>query len=783
MGKLQLYVAEKYLLKKKDMPIEVVKSLSRIENNFVNQSKYSEGKSFLISLGGENPVFKSSSMYHFRPKGIGSAHRVMYSLASDLTSHVRSNFKIPNETVVFFDITSEKDHERNAKIASNLRDSQEEQIYKTLVTVKSDINIENSEEVYESYFGFPIDHKQQLLLNIKPPVVIIGSAGSGKTVTALELFKRFYLDNTELKTVFLTLTEKLKIKIKDELEKCNFQANNILTFAEFSGIEYRDQEFYIKIIQKIIETLINNNYHTKFKKLVKNYPFFFNKNSIFTIIRGYLKGRLNANSDYNIFKREELRNQIEELAREENYKIVFNDDYEDAIKYLEFIFKEYEAIKLVYDDNDFQEKNNNYYDCIIVDEVQDLTEKQIRFIVRSLDKKSNLLFLYGDPNQTINPTFFSFNRLKGIVSSLTPHTITKESLKETYRSGPNLIKYINHLSDLRKKMIGTQSDSWDEHEKSLLVRPDEKWACLVERKDTIKRLFEIFNNSDDCIIIVNSEDEKLKLKNEYSEFLSQTDLIFSITEIKGLEHKNIISFNLIDSNYQRFEEMISGKFKYSTIHRMVFNRFYVSLTRATESIIIVEEKLEDRVKLKDLFFNYSNDGYSQKVEEVDENIDLVENYISQSKNPEAFVRSARKFKDNGYYFQSKEKLMKALELALEDEQYRYLEDKIRKELDIIDLILDYYSKIDIYSDREKQIFFEKLLLMNEYNEALKIGDKLRNSRELNELVKYFKGSNKLINITPFISNDSIIMNEVYEMLSIKTGLLEDAFNYIGKIEG
>ena len=77
-------------------------------------------------------------------------------------------------------------------------------------------------------------------------------------------------------------------------------------------------------------------------------------------------------------------------------------------------------------------------------------------------------------------------------------------------------------------MIGTQSDSWDEHEKSLLVRPDEKWACLVERKDTIKRLFEIFNNSDDCIIIVNSEDEKLKLKNEYSEFLSQTDLIFSI---------------------------------------------------------------------------------------------------------------------------------------------------------------------------------------------------------------------------------------------------------------
>jgi hypothetical protein len=73
--------------------------------------------------------------------------------------------------------------------------------------------------------------------------------------------------------------------------------------------------------------------------------------------------------------------------------------------------------------------------------------------------------------------------------------------------------------------------------------------------------------------------------------------------------------------------------------------------------------------------------------------------------------------------------------------------------------------------------------MNEYNEALKIGDKLRNSRELNELVKYFKGSNKLINITPFISNDSIIMNEVYEMLSIKTGLLEDAFNYIGKIEG
>lgn len=782
MGMLQLYVAEKYLLKKKEMPIEVFKSLNRIENNFINQSKYSDGKSFLISLGGVNPVFKSSSMYHFRPKGLGSAHRVMYSLASDLTSHVRSNFKIPNETVVFFDITSEKDHDRNAKIARNLRDSQENQIYKTLVRVKSDINVENREEVYVSYFGFPIDDKQQLLLDIKPPVVIIGSAGSGKTVTALELFKRFYLNNPDLKTVFLTLTERLKHKIKDELEKCNFQSNNILTFAEFSGIEYKDQDFYIKIIQEIIENLKKNNYHPKFKRLLTKYPFFFNKNSIFTIIRGYLKGRLNANKDYNTFELGEIKNQIDDLAREENYKIVFNEDYEDAINYLEFIFKEYEAIKAVYDDNDFQEKNYNYYDCIIVDEVQDLTEKQIRFIVKSLDKKSNLLFLYGDPNQTINPTFFSFNRLKGIVGSLTPYSINKASLKETYRSGPNLIKYINHLSDLRKKMIGTQSDSWDQHEKSLLVRPDEKWACLIEKKDTIKKLFEIFNNSDDCIIIVNNEDEKLKLKNEYSEYLSQSDLVFSITEIKGLEHKNIISFNLINSNYQRFEEMISGKFKYSTIHRMVFNRFYVALTRATESIIIVEEKLEDRKNLKDLFFTYKTDGYSQKVEEVDENIDLVESYISQSKNPEAFVRSARKFKDNGFYFQSKEKLIKALELALDDEQYKYLENRIREELYIIDLILEYYSKNETFTDFKKQEFFEKLLLMNEYNEALKIVDKLRNSSELSELVKYFKGSSKLKNLTSFIRSNKIIMNEIYEKLFIKTSLLEDAFNYIGKIE-
>jgi hypothetical protein len=778
MSKIELFVSDKYLIKRKEISKELLKSLSRIESNYLNHNSYYSAKKFLISLGGENPVFKRSSIYHFRPKGLGTTNRVMYSLASDLNSEVLENFKIPNETVVFLDISSESDHDKNDKIAFRLRNSQESQIYKTLVTVKSDINLETEQEIYESFYGFPIDQNQQSLLKIVPPSIIIGSAGSGKTVTAIELFKLYYLNKPGLKTVFLTLTKKLKNKVKDELDKCNFPSEKVLTFAEFSGVNYYDQDKYIQVIQESLNNLINNNFHKEFKGLLKKYPYFFNEYSLFTIIRGFIKGRLNANGSYNEYKKSEINIIMNELSKEENFKLFFKEDYDRVVKYIEIIYKDYQQKKLLNDDNDFTNEANNKYDCIIVDEVQDLTEKQISFIIKSLVKGSTLLHLYGDPNQTINPTFFSFNRVKGIITNSLSSKVTKTTLKETYRSGPNLIKYVNHISDLRKKYIGTQSDSWDEHEKSLIKRQDEKWACLVEKKESMKKLIAIFNSSDDCIIVVNGEKEKIQLKKEFQSLLSYTDLIFSVSEIKGLEHKNIIAYNILTSNSERFKEIISGKFKYSTIHRMIFNRYYVTLTRATDSIIIVENNLEENLFLKELFFNYKVDGLDSKVEEVDENLELIENFISQSKNPEAFLKSAKKFKENGYYSQSKEKALFALELCLQEKQYNYLEATLKKEIDIINTILEYNSNKTKYSDSQKQLVVEKLIVLDEFNEAERIAEDLVSRHEILSLIKYFKSSLDFLVVTKSISKNVFLLDALYKKIIENSNFEFDSLNYL-----
>lgn len=757
-----LYVTEKYL--------EDKKTKAKTTLNAINQKEYEickrdflEAQKYIISLDGGCSKFKSSNMYHYRPNGIGNAQRVIYSLSCDISDILKNNFRVDPASFVLFSVTGEQDHDKCEKIAKNLRENEDQYIYLPLSIVATEkIDEETDDVIYEPFYGFPIDDKQKALIGKTPPLVVIGSAGSGKTITALELFKYYYLQKKEYSVAFITLTEGLKNKVTQDLKKCNFSTQNVFTFCEYANLDYNEQDYYIEIIEKIIQKYDANIYDTKFNKLHKKFSFFINKYSIYTIIRGFIKGRLNANNKYESY---DLPNDLDKLKEEiiatEDYKEFFGTEASTVVNYVFEIYEEYEKVKTKMDDNDFNRVLNRKYDCIIVDEIQDLTEKQVKSIVESCN--SNLLYFYGDPNQTINPTFFSFSRLTGVIKSVKKSIseINKELLKETYRSGPYLIKYINHLSDVRKKYIGTQKDCWDEHEKSLSKSRDDKWACLIERKESLEEVFSIFFDSDDCIIIVNDEDDRKFLKENFIE-LTNTSLILLVTEIKGLESKNIIAYNLISKNKQRFEEILSEKYKKSTIHRMIFNRLYVSLTRARESIIICETDLTE--KIKEEMFKYSDeDGSPRKVEEVDDNLELVQSYITLSKNPKAFIKSAKKFQENNFFIQAKEKFSKARDLAKENEEFKHLEGTIERQIRVLDLIMEYENEKETMPIEKKNNFAEKLLQLEETQYARKIYSETLNKDALN-ILEYMIGEKRL--------------SEIYESINAKVFEREDTYKHI-----
>jgi hypothetical protein len=774
-----LYVTDKYLDTKSTKGKIIKNALNRVES-IVHGMAFQEARQFLITLGGSNPKYifgdgaNLQPRYHFRPNGIGNAHRVIYSNHDGLSEIIKDNHRISGEAHVFFLITEESDHDdKQVKIAKSTCINEDEFVYRPLTFTKDDIAEVDGEivEVFDSYYGFPIDDKQAKLVTKEYPLMIIGSAGSGKTVTALELFKKYHLENDNLNVAFITLTDRLRNKLQDELRRCGFPSNNCFTFAEFVNIEYKDLDVFIDIIREISDKLIIDKYDKSiYAKLVEKYPYLLNENSLYTIIRGFIKGRMNASNHYQEYNVQIERDKNElkkDLIITENYDRFLGADTGIVIDYIFKIYDEYIKRK-PQDDNDFVVFPNPVWDCIIVDEVQDLTEKQLTHIIRCC--KSQMMYFYGDPNQTINPTFFSFNRLDGIYKEIkhVENSINREQLKETYRTGVYLISYINYLADIRKTKIATQSDSWDDHERSLLKRKNNKWACLINKQESLDTLFRIFIDSEDCIIIVNDDEEKKRLKNQFSQFLGGTELIFPITQIKGLEHKNIIVFNMISKNHDRFREILSGSYKKSTVHRMIFNRYYVSLTRAKESIIIVETDIDK--DMKSTFFEYDDGPIHMIVENVDEDMDLVENYIAKSNNPEAYMRSGDRFKENKYFVQAKEKYLKAVELAQQGD-YIHLFDKAKNKLDTIQLMITYYEINDLTIEYKHEIA-RKLLVLGEYRFSQEIFRGTQCTPETN-LIDYFMGVTTFLDVLKVIPQCSHLDSEVYEYLLKKTSFEDD----------
>jgi len=772
-----IYATEKYLEDKKDKSKKIANALNKIEYEISNM-EYLSAHNYLIKIGGKNSRFDDSKMWHFRPNGTGNAYRVFYSISSDIKDETLDAFQINKKSLVLYSISEEANHDKNQQVAKGLRNNEEQYLYYPLNSTKKEIDEAQETPIYKSLYGFPIDNQQKSLLIREGPVIIIGSAGSGKTITAIELYKRYYLENSEQKTAFVTLTQRLKNKVVTELTKCGFTDINLFTFAEFSGLKYNDQDHYIDFVDTIIADKENNKHDQKFSKLLKKYPYILNKHSVYTIIRGFIKGRLNANNDYKTYDKEkEIKCLKAELIKEENYEQLLGKDTNAVIDYIFEIYRMYEQTNEA-DDNDFEFNPSKQWDCLIIDEVQDLTELQVKFLAESI--KAPFLYFYGDPNQTINPTFFKFSRLEGIIKKIINcPSVCKELLKETYRSGPYLIEYVNHLSSIRKELIGTQSDAWDEDEKSLVKKRDTNWACIIYNETSIRRLFEIFGDSEDCVIIVNTLDKKNELKERYKDLLGNTELILSITDIKGLENKNIIIYDMISDNLERFNEILDKKYKKSTIHRMIFNRFYVAITRAKESIVIVETKLDDKLLLKEKFFEYQRNSEKCTVENVDNNLELVENYISKSKNPEAFIKSANRFKEQGFYPQAFEKIQRALELAKEQEEFQDLIPKINRELKVIELIKSYYSTKNLTLE-EKNDIAEELALRCEYLFSTKIYEDIGNLSN-KRLIEFLSGNAEFNQIFDEIKLSTFKNQEIYKIICDDDNLYETYEKFIEKV--
>jgi len=280
-----------------------------------------------------------------------------------------------NETyIVLLETILNHEYEKS-KFLRGIKFEEEDINFELLEPVESIYINEKKEFRYIDKF-ISFSQEQESALNIKPPLLLIGSAGSGKTSVVIEKLREL-----KGKVLYASLSAYL---VKNTQQICRDSTN--IDFLTFDNALNRTENQSLKAIDfgqfklwakrhKIKEIAL---YFEEFKGVLTG-----------TYLKAYLT------------KDEYLALGIKQSLFDKNSRELVYQKFE---KYLLFL-----KDKNLYDSNilasTLLEDVEKKYDYIVIDEVQDFTNIEIFFLLKSLKKPKNFIFS-GDAN------FFSWSNLK-----------------------------------------------------------------------------------------------------------------------------------------------------------------------------------------------------------------------------------------------------------------------------------------------------------------------------------------------------------------------------------
>ena len=413
---------------------------------------------------------------------------------------------------------------------------------------------------------------QENLLYANPPLIIVGSAGSGKTSVTIEKLRTL-----EGKVLYISLSQEL---VNSAQYIC----------GEYKNISFLSFEQFINSIEKQEGKAID---FYSFKKWAY-------RNNIKEVEKYFeeFKGVLTAENSSEYISLDDYKRlgKNQALFTEDNREEV----YKKFNQYLQFL-KE----NNLYDNNiaiyNLFEKAKEIYDFVVIDEIQDFTNKEIALILRSLKDKRNFIFS-GDSNQIIYSNFFSWSQLKTMLYKDKTIDAPITVLQENYRNSKNITKVANDLLKIKQLQFG----SIDKESNYLIKTKSELEGNVHFYEATPKNIQEInaeTENSRKVAVIVFDEIAKKEIKKEF-----KTALIYTVQEVKGLEYEEVILVDFVSSSEKAFNEIIKGiqkndlsaDLKYNRLgkkesenrlesYKIYINSLYVALTRGMKKLYILEK--------------------------------------------------------------------------------------------------------------------------------------------------------------------------------------------------
>ncbi len=429
-----------------------------------------------------------------------------------------------------------------------------------------------------------LDDAQEAVYRQAPPLILIGSAGSGKTALALEKLKLSAGD-----VLYVTRSAYLAQHARN------------LYFANGYAAEHQNADFLS--LRELVETVHvppgREVDAAAFRGFVARHRQAFREiadpHKLFEEFRGVLTGPaidapwLTREAYQALGVRRTL------FLDQERGRV-----YDLFEKYLAWL-----RASSLYDGNvvaqELLARSPQRYDFVVVDEAQDLTNIQLAFVLKTL-RRPDAFLLCGDSNQVVHPNFFSWSNVKSLFfehEELAPRR-QLQVLTANYRNAVEVTDLANRLLKLKLARFGSV-----DRESHYLVdaAPGNRGSVelLPDRDAAVAELDAQTNRSVRCAVIVLREEDKPEAARRF-----RTPLLFSVQEAKGLEYESIILWNLVSRARADFASIAEGvtaadleseaaygraadkRDKSLERYKFFVNGLYVAMTRAVRRLYVVE---------------------------------------------------------------------------------------------------------------------------------------------------------------------------------------------------
>lgn len=429
-----------------------------------------------------------------------------------------------------------------------------------------------------------LDDAQDAVYRLPSPLIVVGSAGSGKTALSLEKLK-----HTDGEVLYVTQSAYLAQNARD------------LYYAR--GFEREDQDATFLAYREFVESIRVpagraagwREFSGWFGRMRQGQAFRdIDGHQAFEEICGVIAARAGG-----VLSREDYR----ALGiRQSIFPIEARDRLYDLFEKYRAWLTEAKLYDLNLLAHDWLALAAPRYDFVMVDEVQDLTTAQLALILKTL-KTPDRFMLCGDSNQIVHPNFFSWSQVKTLFwrdpTLAERHELS--ILTANFRNGAQITRLANTLLKIKHRRFG----SIDRESNFLVdsVGGEPGQGTLLADKDAAKReLDRKIRHSTQFAVLVMRDEDKAAAREYFS-----TPLLFSIHEAKGLEYENIVLYRFVSGHRREFAEITAGvtrqdietdaldyrrardkSDKSLEVYKFFVNALYVALTRAVKNVYLIE---------------------------------------------------------------------------------------------------------------------------------------------------------------------------------------------------